>query len=471
MRNLLLATALMLTALTANAQKKEIAVLSFNDMHATIDAFPQIADAIDSLRGIYPELLVLSAGDNRTGNAYNDQYRESSYPMTILMNTVGFKASAVGNHEFDNKPSGLRRQMQRSNFPYLCANMQAHDSLGLNIRPYHFFEVEGVKVCVLGVIQLGALGIPDCHPANCVGISFTPADETIKQYEWLRKECDVMLLLSHNGYEADVETAGKYPWIDAILGGHTHTPVPANDMHNGVLVVQNKNKLKTGASLVKLTIEGGKVTGKSSEIIDILHRQGKNEVVQSMLSYFYNNEALARKIAVAEQAFSTVEEFGCLMTDAVREESGADISLQNGGGVRLSEFPAGPITVGDVLRLDPFGNTCCITTMTGQQVVDFIRDCRDKDEQQIPYVSGIKYTIELNPDDKFHCKSVTVTNLDGSKFNLKKKYRVATNSYVNATLSTFDGEDTLIPCSDLLMRYLEKKGTVDYKGRSCVTVK
>ena len=50
------------------AQKREVHILSVNDMHATIGVFPQLAALIDSLRTVDPSLLVFSAGDNRTGN-------------------------------------------------------------------------------------------------------------------------------------------------------------------------------------------------------------------------------------------------------------------------------------------------------------------------------------------------------------------------------------------------------------------
>ena len=96
-----------LCTLTAFAEKKEVHILSANDMHAAIEAFPQLSAIADSLRALYPSLLVFSAGDNRTGNPLNDRYSIGGYPMVALMNQVGFDASTLGNHEFDSRqPSG-----------------------------------------------------------------------------------------------------------------------------------------------------------------------------------------------------------------------------------------------------------------------------------------------------------------------------------------------------------------------------
>ena len=81
------------------AGEAEIAILSVNDMHASIDQFPKFATLVDSLRAVYPDLLLFSAGDNRTGNPVNDQYDPVNYPMIELMNQTGFDLSTVGNHE------------------------------------------------------------------------------------------------------------------------------------------------------------------------------------------------------------------------------------------------------------------------------------------------------------------------------------------------------------------------------------
>lgn len=141
---------------SAYGQKQEVHILAVNDMHATIEAFPKLAAIADSLRKLYPSLLVLSAGDNRTGNPLNDMYEISSYPMVSLMNQVGFNATAVGNHEFDVK--SLAPLMGYSNFSYICANMFPSPEAGLNIVPTKVFDVNGIKVGIIGVIQVNSMG-------------------------------------------------------------------------------------------------------------------------------------------------------------------------------------------------------------------------------------------------------------------------------------------------------------------------
>ena len=66
---------LMFAALTASAQeRRELHILSANDMHAAIEQFPRLGYVADSLRALYPDLLILSGGDNRSGDPVNDMF-------------------------------------------------------------------------------------------------------------------------------------------------------------------------------------------------------------------------------------------------------------------------------------------------------------------------------------------------------------------------------------------------------------
>lgn len=470
MKKLLIFAVAALLAASGMAQTKHISILSVNDMHAAIENFPKFAALADSLKKVDPELIILSAGDNRTGNPYNDMYAIPSYPMTALMNAVGFKASALGNHEWDNKIDGLRTQMALSSFPYLCSNVELPDSINLPIAPYKFFTVNGVRVGILGAIQTSVLGIPDSHPNNLKGLKFTPHDEVIPNYKWMRDQCDVLLLLSHDGYEDDVETANKFGWFDAIIGGHTHTKVQNNDIHNGVLVTQAKNKLSF-ATLTKMDIENGKVTCKTSELIDVKAFSSENKDIAKLVDLFSQNEKLKEKVVDVDRDFQGWEELGNMMCDAILNETGSEVSLQNGGGVRFETFPAGPMLVEDILKLDPFGNEAVVYEMTGKEIADLIQNCFYTDEKQVPYVGGITYEMTINKS--MEPTGIKIKMADGSKFDMKRKYKFVTNSYVSSIVTSKHadpGTSTYRPCSDLMLDYLPKQGHIDYQGTHRATI-
>ena len=79
-------------------EPKMLHILAVNDMHAAIDHFPRFVFMVDSLRALYPDMLLFSGGDNQTGNPINDQYSPKGLPMIELMNALRFDVSAVGNH-------------------------------------------------------------------------------------------------------------------------------------------------------------------------------------------------------------------------------------------------------------------------------------------------------------------------------------------------------------------------------------
>ncbi|MBR7065201.1 MAG: bifunctional metallophosphatase/5'-nucleotidase [Prevotella sp.] len=449
-----------------HAQTYNVHILSANDMHAKLDNMPMLSAIVDSLRAIDPYTLVLSAGDNRTGDAVNDLYSIPTYPMTSCMNFIGFDASAFGNHEFDNRQEGLSTVLATSNFPYICANFSCDPSLNIHPVPYVIFDVAGVKVGILGVVQLGTHGLPDAHPDYMKGMTFTPVEETIEKYKWLRDKVDVFVLLSHIGYEDDVVMAAKYPFFDAIVGGHSHTQLKGGELHNGVLVTQNVNKLKR-VTYTTIQVVDGKVVGKEAKNIEVEGYPKKNEVVEHMVKFFQDNPMFKRQLAMAE-AFNNEEELGSLMCDALVAVAGADIAIQNKGGVRYETKEAGPFTVDDVLRLDPFGNSCVEMMLTGEEFKQLFLSCAGND-YNFPYVAGVTCEITMDKNNPEAIKDIKMFTPDGKKLNPKKKYKVVTNSYVAAICDSprqDQGHDIGMVCSDMLMKFLEDQKTVDYRGVS-----
>ena len=455
----------LLLATISYAEKREIHILAVNDMHAQLDVFPKLAALADSLRTVDPSLLIFSAGDNRTGNPINDKYILPGYPMVALMNQMGFNGSTLGNHEFD--VHSLKRLIGLSNFRYICANAFPDDSLGMRLIPYQIFDVEGLKVGVIGAIQLSPQGIPSTHPDNLKGISFKPAMDILPQYEWLSQQCDVTILLSHLGYPDDLEIAKAFPWLDLIIGGHTHTQLKGDEVVNGTLITQNKNKLHR-VTYITLTLEDGKIIDKKAEYIDPKAYPKEIKLVEEMIRFYNDNPKLRHILAIADTPFETREELGCMMCDAFMAETHADIAVENPGGVRIDSHPAGDITVSDVLEMDPFDNHAVVLTLTGDELLRMMLSYCHDSFQSFPFVGGMQceVTLDKKGPNKKKIKSVRLLTLDGKKLNMKKKYRVATNSYVPATSEIPEGSEHIlnVQTTDVIMRYLEKQQTVDYRG-------
>ena len=122
--------------------------------------------------------------------------------------------------------------------------------------PYKIITLpNGLKLAFLGLLQINQNGIPDTHPDNTKGFTFRSPFETAHEYLYLKDQSDIFIALTHLGFENDVKLAETMPaGIDLIIGGHSHTRVDKEQIHNGILITQAENKLKYG-TLIKLTVK------------------------------------------------------------------------------------------------------------------------------------------------------------------------------------------------------------------------
>ena len=450
---------------TPTSKNGTIAILAVNDMHAAIDMMPQFATLTDSLRQVYPDLLVFSAGDNRTGNPINDQYDPTNFPMIALMNKVGFDVCAIGNHEWDGGLEGLRQNIEQANFPFLCANVFIPNELSLAVKPYAILERQGLKIAVLGVLEIRADGKPGAHPMHFTQFKFKKAEEVIPDYLYLKQQSDVFLLLSHLGYEEDLEVAERFPAFDAIIGGHTHTLVEHPEKHNGVMVTQAGSSLKS-ATLLLMEVRNGKVTDVKATTLNVKGVKKKDPEVKAMLDQFNSDKRFSEALAVATTDFENREEIGCMMADGIRVVSGADFAFANTGGIRIDHLKKGPITMKDVYNIDPFGNEVVVYQMTGKQLERFIMESYKKNGRYPSYVSGMTYRV--NTDSDYYPKSVTI-NPDRGRYSKDAVYKVAMNSYMASTVrfeSVDEGQSQYMTTEEMAVSYLRDQKTVSYQGVS-----
>ena len=473
MKKIITFSLFLFVALTLSAQdRRELHILSINDPHAAIEQFPRLGYVADSLRTLYPGLLILSAGDNRSGDPINDMFEIPAYPMVALMNQIGFHATAVGNHEFDSNQDGLARLIGLSAFSTLCANMEPDPKWKMHVKPYQIFDCDGISVGVLGITALGSMGVPESHPSRLTEIKFMDPLQTIQKYQFLREKCDVVLLLSHLGYASDVKFSADLPWVDIIVGGHSHTQIQGGEMHNGILITQNSKSVPF-ATHSTLILQDGKVVEKKAELIAVKGMPGENKTVAEMVRYFSENPAFKRALAVVETPFENKEELGCMVCDAYLAETGADLSYQNAGGVRIENHPAGEITVGDVMKMDPFQNDLVEVHVTGKELAEMLISCYDNDKQRFPYVGGLKCEVVIDPATQ-KVKKLTLFDMNGKKLNLKKTYRVVSNSYtvaVSPTNRADQGHSVGITTPDIIKNYLEHQGRISFQGRRCLDIK
>ncbi|MCR4849199.1 MAG: bifunctional metallophosphatase/5'-nucleotidase [Bacteroidales bacterium] len=453
--------------MSCQPKETKIYVASINDMHANINNFPQLGYIVDSLRAEHPDMLLFSAGDNRSGNPFNDRFVEPSRPIIDLMNALGFDLCTLGNHEWDNGPEGIRQMVGWADFPFICANVTFDDSLNIPVKPYVMLERNGLKIGVVGGIEVGRNGIPAFHPKNAGGSHFDSIEYVLPEYMNLRDECDLFFMLSHCGFEEDLELAERFPQFDAIFGGHSHTLVDSLRIVNGVLITQAMSRVKylTFSTFTFNKKEG--VVNKESVVIPIETCASRSDRIQAMVDDFNNNEVFKQVLGHNDTDIVDCRDcLGNLMADSYREITGSEMGFQNHGGVRITSLPAGPITLGDIYSLDPFDNGLVTLTMTGQEIVDFI-EASDLTDHGLNYCSGCSYTYML--DEEGHRTAFQVTLDNGKPLKMDKKYKVAMNSFMLAAFK-FNHEDpgtsANIRSNEAITKYLEAHPHVDYAGVS-----
>ena len=219
----------------------KLTVLHTNDMHSRIEPFPdnggqwaglggmaRRAALVKDIRSREANVLLLDSGDIFQGTPYFNFFGgELEYK---LMSQMGYDASTLGNHDFDNGLEGLQRQLPHATFPFLIANYDfAKTPLAGRFAPYKVFEKQGLRIGVFGLgIELSGLVADKNFGLTAYLDPVATAKEMVTQLRGAEK-CDLVICLSHLGYKYenpkldDRKLAAQVSGIDLILGGHTHT--------------------------------------------------------------------------------------------------------------------------------------------------------------------------------------------------------------------------------------------------------
>ena len=449
----------------ASRDTTRVVVLSVNDMHAKIDEFPRFKALVDSIRTQHKDVILLSAGDIFTGNPVVDQYPEQGYPIIEMMNITGFDANALGNHEFDYGQDVLAKRIAQSNFPFLGANLIFDSAHPLDVNPYIFLRMgNGIKVGILGMIQINEAGIPDTHPSKLEGISFKKGIEVAPEYMWIKDSCDVFIGLTHLGFEDDVEMAMKLGTFDMIAGGHSHTIAARPREHNGVLVVQGGSGLRY-VTMTTLSLVNKEIVKKESKLLEVSKHMQTDAMLDTILAKFNDNKELNQVIGTALNNITGKNELGSLMTDAMTSIAPLEIAFQNNGGIRIGQIPKGDIRLKDVYNLDPFGNEIILFKLTTDEIKSLIIYSYNREKQLDLQVSGATYTVITN--DEGLATDAILKLPDGSIPEGSKIFNTGISSYITSSY-TFDhadeGTSLFIITAQSLINYIKANEGLDYTG-------
>jgi 2',3'-cyclic-nucleotide 2'-phosphodiesterase (5'-nucleotidase family) len=447
------------SALTVRQGYDTLILISTNDVHARLDNMPKLAAYVQSQRDSFAYVALLSAGDIFTGSPVVDQYAERGYPMIDVMNKIGYMANTIGNHAFDYGQETLHKRIAQAAFPFLCANADFSATvLKDEIKPYILVEINGLKLAILGLLQLDASGKPATLPANVAHIEFTNGLLTAKEYSALRDSGHVFIVLSHLGVLDDVQLALQFPQADVIVGGHSHTVLPQGIDTNGVLITQTGAYLQYIGKTV-LILENGKVVSKKSTLVNVASLTAVDTAMQRLVNKYKNNAALKKVVGVATADIVGPNALGNFITDALAVENHWDIAFTNNGGIRVPAIPKGNITMEQIYELDPFADGMVAYRMSYSEVKDFVKQSYNRNKKIELQIAGAKYTIVRNASDTTSAVEVLLTNPDGRPLDTLKSYQVGMSSYLSEVYMPLithreAGEDVPGTTSATLVNYL-----------------
>lgn len=271
LRNILLFSFLFI-GLMVGAQKK-IVILGTNDTHSRIEPIPEndrnyggmggvvAREAfIDGIRKQNQNVLLFDAGDFVQGTPYFNLFHGRVEAQA--MNLMKYDAGTLGNHEFDYGLDSLKMIVKKLNFPILNCNYDFSETvLKDDIKPYVILKRFGLKIGVLGV-GVDPEGLIQKNKYE--GMLFKPAISSVNFYAKILKDskkCDLVVCLSHLGYNDDIKLAEQSKNVDIIIGGHSHTFMEKPDMRTNldgkeVLIFQTG---KSGAYVNKIEVELDKI--------------------------------------------------------------------------------------------------------------------------------------------------------------------------------------------------------------------
>lgn len=484
-----------------------IVILHTNDVHGGIAGYAKLAAVKESYTASGAYTLLVDAGDYIQG----DPTVSASQGKTAieLMNSTGYDAATVGNHEFDYGYANLKTISAQANFPILAANVQYNGATAFDSHTI-FTAANGKKIGVFG------LETPEtatkAHPAKIQGVTFVGGQDMMKlaqtEVDTLKAAgCDYVICLGHLGIDAEstgnrsIDVLNAVTGIDVFIDGHSHSTLDQiKAATNGTGKVGNAYLTSTGTKLANVGVvdiaPDGTIT-TSNVPLDTLTAENADTAaviqrIQQQIDADYGAFFAQSEVQLnGEKAQVRTGEtnLGDLITDAMLWQAGTlgekvDAAISNGGGIRAS-LSVGGLTKKDINTVLPFGNTLYLVKLTGAQLLEALEASTCSLPESIgafPQVSGIEYTV--NTGAKFSSTEnypgstygkpnavnrVTIQSVGGAAFDPAETYTIVTNDFLGAggdTYYTFKsspvGYDTGVPLDEVLMDYItaQCKGTI-----------
>ena len=474
-----------LTALPAGAETVKLTLLGVGDVYNFEEedgrgGFARLNAVAKAERAANPNTLYLFNGDMLSPSlASGFDQGQNTIDFT---NLVPFDLAVPGNHEFDFGPENFAEKMKASKYPWAAINITNGDGSpveglgGVTVK-----EVGGLKVALIPVAQ-------DTSPevSSTGSLKFGPTVEMgIAAAEKAREDgADIVVGVVQTNMANDRELIASHAF-DVILSGDDHSYATAYD---GV------------TAYVETSIDGQFLTPIDLTVEVEVDDEGKRNISWVPAFRFIDTASVTpdpESVAMADALRATMDQpldveigtvdapldsrrnvvrgeeatMGNLIADAMRDATGADIAIMNGGGIRgdTTYEPGRKLTRRDILTELPFGNVTVVTELPGNQILLALENGVSRVEDgagRFPQVSGLSYAFDASAEAGSRVSEVMV---GGAPLEADKLYKVAVNDYILGGGDGYaalgggriitDGPTGNLVANDV-MAYVEKLGTV-----------
>jgi 2',3'-cyclic-nucleotide 2'-phosphodiesterase (5'-nucleotidase family) len=450
--------------LSSVAFGKEVVILCTNDLHAhavpyqvpfvdparKVGGFANLAAFVKQEKRAHKAAFLFDAGDFFTGPHLSSLTRGRA--VVEIMDTMGFDAVSIGNHEFDHGWDNLLVQLSQARFPVLLGNVFFQNSqVPLWNTPWVILEKDGVKVGVIGLH--GRFAFDDTvSAATWVGLEARDEVAYLQKYlDELRPKVDITVLLIHEGMpgrqssrggtdvrralDADLKTAAAVKGLDVLISGHAHMGTPQPLRAGSTLIVStDSGGINVGRLVLDLDERTRKPAFKAFELKTIYADEwrpdpGTQAVIDTWLGRL---DAIAREKvwtapAPLTRSYGESSPLGNLAADALLASfPGAQLALTNSGGIR-EDIPAGEVSMGAVLAAFPFPNKAVALDLTGRELRALLEHAAGLTNGVLQVSRGVRVRYDSRRPAGQRILSVTV---DGRSLEDGTTYRVATNAFL-----------------------------------------
>jgi len=457
--------------------------LTYNDFSALagtygrVGGLDRVATVINTIRADRPDALLLDGGDTWHGSY--TCYHTEGQDMVNVMNALNPDAMTF-HWEFTLGSERVQEIVENLPFAALGQNIfdAEWDEPTDLFPPYKMFERGGTKIAVIGqAFPYMPIANPGwMFPEYSFGIRDERMQEMVDEVRDMGAE--VVVVLSHNGFDVDKKMASRVSGIDVILSGHTHDALPEPVLVNETIIVASGSNGKF-VSRVDLDVRDGRMMGFKHKLIpifsDVITPDAQVAALIDEQRAPYINE-LTEVIGQSESLLYRRGNFNGswddLICQALIEERDADISMSPGVRWGPSILPGQDITREDIWNVTSMTyGKAYRTEMTGEFIHVILEDVADNLFNVDPYyqqggdmvrIGGMGYRIDINQPQGSRISELTLLKT-GERIDPAKNYVVAGWASVN--------EGTEGPqIWDVVEDYIRKQGTVSVAPNNSVKV-